>query len=63
MTKTLACCALLLLAACSSNKVLRGPVDVTVGQQLIDLKTAYDNGALSRREYDQQRNQLIESVR
>ena len=51
------------LAGCSSNEVLRGPVDVTIGQQLIDLKTAHDNGALSRDEYDLQRRRLVEAVR
>lgn len=51
------------LAACSSNQVLRGPVDVTIGQQLIDLKSAHEAGALSRDEYDAQRRRLIDSVR
>lgn len=52
-----------LLSSCSSNQVLRAPVDVTVGQQLIDLKNAHASGALSDREYDQQRRKLIESVK
>jgi hypothetical protein len=59
----LAACALPLLVACSSNKLLRGPVDVTIGQQLIDLKQAHDSGAMSEREYGQQRRQLIDSVK
>lgn len=61
-TLTLAA-GLAVLAGCSSNEVLRGPVDVTVGQQLIDLKTAHDNGALTQAEYDAQRRRLIETVR
>jgi hypothetical protein len=37
-------------------------LDVTVGQQLIDLKNARDNGALSASEYDSQRRKLINNV-
>jgi hypothetical protein len=42
---------------------VRARLDVTVGQQLIDLKQAHDAGALPRAEYDRQRQQLIDSVR
>jgi hypothetical protein len=35
---------------------------VTIGQQLIDLKKARDNGALSASEYDAQRRKLIRNV-
>ena len=52
----------LTLVGCSSNEVLRATVDVSIGQQLIDLKKARDSGALSDREFDQQRRRLIESV-
>jgi len=31
----------------------------TQGQELIDLKRAYDQGALTEEEYDRQRNDLI----
>ena len=51
------------LAACSSNDVLRAPLDLTVGQQLIDLKKAHTSGALSTAEYDQQRRRLIDNVK
>ena len=61
-TLILAAC-LTSLAACSSNEILRGPVDVTVGQQLIDLKNAHDSGALTKSEYDEQRRKLIDSIR
>jgi len=37
-------------------------MDVTIGQQLIDLKKARDNGVLNAREYDSQRKRLIDSV-
>ncbi len=51
------------IVACSSNEVLRAPLDLTVGQQLIDLKKAHSNGALSNAEYDQQRRRLIDNVK
>lgn len=50
------------LTACGGNEVIRPTIDVTVGQQLIDLKYAHKSGALSEREYDRQRKQLIDSV-
>ncbi len=50
------------LAGCGSTEVVRAPVNVSVGQQLIDLKKARDSGALSPREYEQQKTQLIRSV-
>ena len=43
--------------------LLHAPVDVTIGQQLIDLKNAHTRGALSVREYDEQRRKLIEAVK
>lgn len=51
------------LAACSSNQVVRAPLDLTIGQQLIDLKKAHTSGALSAAEYDQQRRRLIDNVK
>ena len=55
--------AMLALAGCASSQVEHAPVGVTVGQQLIDLKQAHTRGVLCDREYDEQRRQLIESVR
>jgi hypothetical protein len=51
------------LQACSSSEVVRAPVEATVGQQLIELKTAHQNGAMNQREYDTQRRRLIDSVK
>jgi len=51
------------LLACSSNKVVRAPLELSIGQQLIDLKNAHVSGALSKAEYDQQRNKLIDNVK
>jgi hypothetical protein len=58
------CCIFLLAAllGCSSSEVVR-QVDITVGQQLIDLKKARDSGALNAAEYDTQRRKLVESVK
>ena len=50
------------LVACSSTDVVRAPLDVTIGRQLIDLKQAHDKGALNKSEYDDQRRRLINSV-
>jgi hypothetical protein len=37
-------------------------VNVSIGQQLIDLKKARDSGALSQGEYEQQVRKLIDNV-
>ena len=50
-----------LLYGCGSPKSAGPRVDVTIGQQLIELKEAHDAGALSDKEYDRQRKKLIES--
>jgi hypothetical protein len=51
------------MAACGSNEVVQPKVDVSIGQQLIDLKNAHDSGALKDDEYKKQRKLLIDSVR
>lgn len=55
---------LIVLAACSSAKteVMPPTVNVSIGQQLIDLKKAKDSGALSPKEYELQARKLIDSV-
>ena len=51
-----------MLAACgSSTKVVQPNVNVSIGQQLIDLKHARDSGALSESEYQKQKQQLIKN--
>lgn len=50
------------LTACGGHEVVRPTVDVSIGQQLIDLKRAREAAALSDREYERQRNRLIDSV-
>lgn len=51
-----------LVAGCGGNEVLAPTVSVSVGQQLIDLKKARDSGALTERDYERQKKQLIDSV-
>jgi hypothetical protein len=53
------------LVACSSTntEVMPPTVNVSIGQQLIDLKKARDSGAMSQQEYEQQARRLIDSVR
>ncbi|MGH6623871.1 MAG: hypothetical protein ACREBN_07860 [Burkholderiaceae bacterium] len=52
-----------LLGGCNSTTVMPPTVNVSIGQQLIDLKKARDTGALSEKEYQRQREDLIDSVR
>lgn len=50
------------LAACSSTQVVAPTMNVSVGQQLIDLKKAKDSGALSQADWEKQKANLIKSV-
>jgi len=50
------------LAACSSPKPAGPRIDVTIGQQLIELKEARDVGALSEKEYARQKKALIDGI-
>ena len=51
------------MSGCGSPDVVRAPIDITIGQQLIDLKKAHDNGVLNASEYDSQRRRLIDGVK
>lgn len=66
MKRHLASAAALVLAAglagCGGHEVVRPTVNISVGQQLIDLMKARDSGALSEREYREQRESLIRNV-
>lgn len=54
----------LLMSGCSSTEVVQQPnLNVSVGQQFIDLKKAYDAGVLSEKEFQRQKDQLIDSIR
>ena len=56
--------AAIVLAACASSsmKVLPPVVNVSIGQQLIDLKKARESGAITQREYEQQTKRVIDGV-
>ena len=51
-----------LLAACGSDAPKGPRIDVTIGQQLIELKEARDAGALTDKEYERQKKALIDSI-
>lgn len=55
--------AALVLAGCGGTEVVQPNVNVSMGQQLIDLKKAKDAGALSESEYKSQKAKLIDSFR
>ena len=58
---SLAVVVAVMLAACASDPP-RPTVSVSVGQQLIDLKKARDSGAITAREFEQQKATLIRNV-
>ena len=63
--RVIACMAVALLAACSSTStdVLPPIINVSIGQQLIDLQKARESGAISQKEYQVQARQVIDSVK
>ena len=59
-----AAAAFTVLAACgSTTEVVPPTVNVSVGQQLIDLKKARDSNALTQSEYERQKARLIDNVK
>lgn len=64
-TRAVAVCAVaaLLMAGCGGTEVVQPTVNVSIGQQLIDLKKARDSGAMSQAEYERQKARLIDNVR
>ena len=53
------------LASCSSSStdVLAPTVNVSIGQQLIDLMKARDAGAISEQEYQAQTRRVIDTAK
>lgn len=52
-----------ILSGCSSTEVVQRPnLNVSIGQQFIDLKKAYDSGALTEKEFQRQKARLIDSI-
>lgn len=53
-------CASLALSACGrSSKATTNVSTVSTGQELTDLKAAYDSGALTEEEYEKKRAQIL----
>lgn len=50
------------LNGCGSEPPKGPRVDVSIGQQLIELKEAHDTGALTDKEHARQKKQLIDNV-
>lgn len=61
MTAVLASTLLFGLAGCGGGGATSATAvtTTTVGQQLIDLKTALDNGAITQGEYERQRRKIL----
>ncbi len=52
------------IAGCGSTEVVNQPsLDVSIGQQLIDLKNARDSGAITEQEFQREKANLIDSLR
>ena len=64
MRTTIAAAALIaLLAGCGGPEVVTVTSNVSIGQQLIDLKKARDSGAISQKEYERARSKIISEAR
>lgn len=54
-------CAALALTACGRKSQSEATViAVSTGQQLTDLKAAYDAGAISQKEYEEKREEILD---
>ena len=51
------------LSACSSTDVVAPTMNVSIGKQLMDLKKAEQSGAISQREWERQKAEIISSVK
>jgi hypothetical protein len=51
------------LSGCGGDEVIRPTINVSIGQQLIDLKKASDSGAISAEEFEKQRKELVKNVK
>jgi len=53
----------LLITGCSSGDTTVEHQQVTYGQQLIDLKSAYDKNLITEREYNKARNAIVDKMK
>ena len=58
--RILAVSGVLLLTGCGGADVKTTTTTVSIGQQLIDLKNARDSGAITEREYQRARKELVD---
>lgn len=52
--------AILAVAGCGGADVRTQTTTTTTGQELLDLKKAYEAGVLSEKEYDRKREEILE---
>lgn len=50
----------LVTAGCGGADVRTQTTTTTTGQELLDLKKAYDSGVISEKEYDRKREEILE---
>ena len=50
----------LLTTGCGGTDVRNQTTTTTTGQELMDLKKAYDTGVISEKEYDRKREEILD---
>lgn len=63
MKRVLALCLIGFLAACGGDQSRVINNQSTMGQELIDLKKAYDEGLITEKEYNKARRQILRGQR
>lgn len=61
LVAAIALTAVLGLASCGGGKQSTTVTTSTTGQQLIDLQTALDAGAITQQEYDKKRKEILKN--
>lgn len=56
----LAMAVILLGAGCGGADVRTQTTTTTTGQELLDLKKAYDSGVITEKEYERKREEILE---
>jgi uncharacterized membrane protein len=61
MAAALAVVAMVSVAGCGSSTDVRTHTNATTtGQELLDLKKAYDGGVITKEEYERKREEILE---